>query len=31
MGWGDWEDWVIGTASVVLVLLWIVGVVCKWW
>ena len=31
MGWGDWQDWLIGTVSVVLVLLWIVGVVCQWW
>lgn len=30
MDWGDWQDWLIGAATVALVLLWILSVSMGW-
>ena len=30
MGWGDWQDWIIGAVSAALIILWILSVSFNW-
>jgi hypothetical protein len=31
MDWGDLEDWIIAAITVALVIVWVVGVLSRWW